>query len=100
MTFSANHTFDDITNSDITSETVSTDSSYSSEESLSGGAELIFQDDDPERELYSDEELIRKQNQFLAHSPGRRKAYRVRRRSSNRPNRRSYVISHITVRVQ
>jgi len=95
MTFSANHTFDDITNSDITSETVSTDSSYSSEMSLSGGAELIFLDE----ELYSDEELRRKQTQFLAHSPGRRKAYRVRRRS-NRPNRRSYVISHITVRVQ
>lgn len=85
--------FDDITYSDMSESTVTDTSSYTGpifhhHTAMTGGDEM------------SDEELNAKRDQFLLHSPGRRKAYRVRRRSSKRLSRRSYVISHITVRVQ
>jgi len=90
--------FDDVNDSDITSETV-TDTS-----SLPDPIELQSRSDDSQYggDEMTDEELNEKRVQFLIHSPGRRRAYRVRRRDSElkqpKPNRRSYIVSHITVR--
>jgi len=93
--------FDDNCNSDIKSESTVTDTS-----SLPDICQQEHGQDTDSHKNYggdemTDEELNEKRVQFLLHSPGRRRAYRVRRRDSElkpKPNRRSYIVSHITVR--
>jgi len=95
--------FDDANNSDIASETVTDTSSIPDPIELQPGSKKVLDGDSHYGgDEMTDEELNEKRVQFLAHSPGRRRAYRVRRRDSElKPkhlNRRSYIVSHITVR--